>query len=335
LGGNRPPPPPASIQMWDTASGKPAAGEGLRDGRLSSAGQVLFFPDGKTLATSGQPILLWDAAGRHVRRSFVHPPNSRSGVMALSGDGRWLAAACVLRGAAGTPQARQHVVCVWETASGKVVWQRGHHRGAIAALAFAPDGRAIASGSMDATVVLWDLAPPAGTAPKELAALWDALAAPDAAAAYAAIQELASRPDQAVALLGDKLRPDPPVPVAQWLNDLQAREFARRDKARQALLGLGREALPHLLGLDEKQLNLEGQRRRQQLLRDLPERPYTLQQLRQIRAVAVLERIAVPAARRTLAAIAQGRPGSPQTEHAQAARARLVEDKRRAGDSPR
>jgi hypothetical protein len=232
---------------------------------------------------------------------------------------------------------------VWETASGKVAWQRANHRGAIAALAFAPGGRSLASGSADATIVLWDLAPPARPgaplprvlSPKERAGLWDALAAPDAAAAYVAIHELESRPDQAVALLGDKLRPDPPVPVARWLNDLQAKEFARREKARQALVGLGREALPHLLGLDEKQLNLEGQRRRQQLLRQLPERPYTSRQLRQIRAVAVLERIAVPAARRALETIAQGRPGSPQTEHAQAARARLVEDKRRPGDSPR
>src|SRR5262249_55751662 len=146
----QPPPPPASIQIWDTASGKPVAGEGLRDSRLYYATQVLFFPDGKTLATSGNPILLWDRAAGHVCRSFVHPAESQTGVkrsatwpcspMALSGDGRWLAAACVLRGQAGTPQTWQHVVCVWETASGKIAWRRAHHRGRIAAVAVAPGG---------------------------------------------------------------------------------------------------------------------------------------------------------------------------------------------------
>jgi WD40 repeat protein len=328
-----PEPPPTSIQMWETVTGKPVAGDGLRDPRLYGTRQLVFFPDGKTLATSGDPILLWDVGARHVCRSFVHPPESHSGAMALSADGRWLAAACVLHGAGGAPRAWQHVVCVWETASGQVVWRRASHRGRIAAVAFAPDGRSLASGSADATIVLWDLAPPADPgkplagvlSAKELAGLWDALAGPDAAAAYAAIHQLAARPDQAVALLGDRLRPDPPVPVAEWMNELQAKEFARREKARQALLNLGREALPHLLGLDEKQLSLEGQRRRQQLLRELPERPFTSQQLRQLRAVAVLERVGGPAARRVLDAIAQGRPGATQTEHAQAARARLAD----------
>jgi RNA polymerase sigma factor (sigma-70 family) len=53
-------------------------------------------------------------------------------------------------------------VHVWEVATGKAVRTFRGHRGQIQALAFSANGRRLASGSSDSTVVLWDLRRPSG-----------------------------------------------------------------------------------------------------------------------------------------------------------------------------
>ena len=71
-------------------------------------------------------------------------PDSRFGAMGVAGTaantGYW-------------PNAAR----VWDVATGQEVWASSPQRHPISALAFAPDGRMLASGSWNATAVLWDL----------------------------------------------------------------------------------------------------------------------------------------------------------------------------------
>src|SRR5205085_8392303 len=49
-------------------------------------------------------------------------------------------------------------VCLWEPAAGKALRRWRGHKGPVRGVAFAPDGKSLASGGGDARICLWDLA---------------------------------------------------------------------------------------------------------------------------------------------------------------------------------
>ncbi len=135
--------------------------------RLRHGGRVAglaFSRDGKTLATSddglgGEPLRFWDVAtGKEVRRIPCPSRLCHFTALAYSPDGRVLAAA------ESGPYLRPAGVEVkepirfWDVASGKVLSTCAAHVGGVAALSFAPDGKALASCSYDKTVRLWEVA---------------------------------------------------------------------------------------------------------------------------------------------------------------------------------
>jgi WD40 repeat protein len=124
------------------------------EGRMRDA--MAISPDGKRLLASSygdfrignHSVSLVDlTSGSTLQRLVL--PGSAAGRVAFAADGRSFAA--TIEGPPGE-------ILVHETASGKVRATIRGFRGRPQALAFFPDGRRLASGQSDSTVLIWDLA---------------------------------------------------------------------------------------------------------------------------------------------------------------------------------
>jgi WD40 repeat protein len=123
---------------------------------------IAFSPDGKRLALAGQQpdgpsgvVTLWDVA--RGKPAFVLTTKQALSSVAFSPDGTKLAAGLALDKAGAGPA---RVAVIWEVASGKVVAtldsDRNNTRGGAVHLAFAPDGKRLATNDLGSVVRLWD-----------------------------------------------------------------------------------------------------------------------------------------------------------------------------------
>jgi WD40 repeat protein len=113
---------------------------------------MAFSPDGRTLAIGDyhSVVKLWDLATLTERATLTASDDEgiRDEVSALAfapHDG-------ILAVAVG------RVVQLWDVASGRRTACLTGHEGKVICLAFAPDGKRLASGSYDKTMRLWDVA---------------------------------------------------------------------------------------------------------------------------------------------------------------------------------
>src|SRR5262249_24487092 len=150
---------------------------------------------------------------------------------------------------------------VWDVVTGKVVWVRrmpeeirsGTTWGSYASsLAFSPDGRRLATGHPDSTILVWDVPLPPRPLPLaagELEALRRDLEGADAARAWRAVWRLADVPGEALTHLRARLKPHQPAPAETTrplLEDLDSDSFTRREAATKRLKELGPLAEPAL-----------------------------------------------------------------------------------------
>jgi hypothetical protein len=203
-----------------------------------------------------------------------------------------------------------------------------------ACLSFSADGTRLAAGLSDSTAIVWDLNVLRSSAgptnlphqQEDCEKRWAELADENAAKAYAACCALASEPVQAVAFLQNRLRalatPDPKW-LAQRITDLDDKQFAVRQKALEELTKIRRLAEPAVREALRHNPTPEQRQRLQALLAHPPTLVDSNEELRQLRAIQVLEWIGTPEAREVLGTLAQGAPLAIETVEASAALDRL------------
>ena len=106
-------------------------------------------------------------------------------------------------------------------------------------LVFSPDGRTLATGHQDGTVMLWKVPQPTEAdvpeiAPAEHDTVWADLGSESPIKARTAVERLGRFPDTALALLRARFSPTPTLPapaLAALIKNLDSDEFATREEA--------------------------------------------------------------------------------------------------------
>jgi RNA polymerase sigma factor (sigma-70 family) len=191
-------------------------------------------------------------------------------------------------------------------------------------LTFRRDGRRMATGMPDGTILVWNVSLPSARAlrlsTKELEASWTDLAAGDAAKAWRAVWRLADAPQDALAFLGGRVNPYLTASAdvtRKLLTDLEGDSFEAREAAVKQLKELGLQAEPALRAALKARPSLEQRRRIEELIAALPVVSHlSPEELRQLRALIVLECIGTPEARRLLEEAAKGPSSARLTRQA-------------------
>jgi WD40 repeat protein len=203
---------------------------------------------------------------------------------------------------------RSNLIRLVDLATGGIRVELDPRQGNHIHLSLSPDGRFLASGGRDGTVLIWDLyAKPPGLAPT-LDKCWQALEGHDASAVHLALCALVDQPDRAVAFLKRKLEPAGPRTessvVRKWIAALESTDFKTRQSANAALKKLHRQAADELRRARPKASSLEAQRRIDLLLADCEIDPPELVRVK--RALEALEMMQHPAAHRFLESLSRG-----------------------------
>jgi WD40 repeat protein len=296
------------------------------------SGRQVISADGRVIALARRvrlPSLRNDQGGMEVivferatGRRMAALPFDDVGPFDLSADGRRL----VLSDRRG--------LHVYDLISGKEVLSREAPDGPRAlgfasAVAFAHDGRHLATGHADTTILIWEVPPPAAAplAAADLERLWTDLAAGEAGKGLAAAWTFAARPDEALPFLRERLlpvRPQPEAELKELIADLDAKAFRTRTAAARRLAEAGDAAAPALRAALAAGPPAETRGRLERLLAALdPARPPHGADLRAVRALAALEHTGVPEARQLLKDLAGGLPSARLTREAKQALERL------------
>ena len=259
---------------------------------FGTGGAPIFSPDGRFLAAASRDTRVTELA---TGRSVVDLPITSLEHAAFSHDGRRLAVALADR------------IAVWDLTTRKAIveWPTASQVGPIA---FSLDGRTLATGHADGTILTW---PIPGTAPDgrwsevDANAAWDLLIDENSINAYPAVWQFMDFPAEAVQFLRNKFALGALTLPEQWgklIADLDSPRFAIREAASKRIRGLGHAADSPLRDALKHAPSPEQFARIEALLAGLePAARPRGEDLRATRAVAILEACGTDEARRLIA----------------------------------
>lgn len=300
---------------YDTGTG---THQGFASSPFGIDGTPVFSPDGRLLAASSRGLRVWEAPSGRV---LAEVPAGSVDQAAFSPDGRRVVCASRDR------------LTVWNVSDRTQAadWRLPapiypYAQPVTSDLVFSPDGRTVATGHSDGTILLWRVPAPAVEgrwSAGEGAALWEDLGDETPGNAWTAVWQLADHPADAVRLLRGKY-PLAPVPaaedIAKLIAGLDSPKFAEREAASKRLAESGRAAERPLRQALKASPSPEQAKRIETLLaaREPPATRPRGDELRAVRAVAVLEACATAEARRLLSDWADRGPPRLSDEAARA-----------------
>jgi WD40 repeat protein len=316
-----------SVWLWDVASGKEL--RRLEANEKTHQLVLAFSPDGQSLvsyavasdlAERRSVFHVWSTStGKELMRFGDVPHGLYARSLGFSASGRILAAG------------DETHIYLWDVHLGQLICRFDGIKEGIHSLIFAQDGRTLASGCGDGTVLLWDMtgrsrtdnAGPARLTAEDLQALWGDLAA-EAVKADRAIWLLARAPRQSLPFLEARLKPVAPPDmqiVAKLLRELDSDQFANRDRADKALEKMGEAVEGALREALDRNPTLEVRLRLERILNQDKEGKEVI---RRLRATETVEHIGTSQARELLGSIAKGTPNPRVAKAAAAARRRIT-----------
>jgi WD40 repeat protein len=321
--------PGDTVELRDVATGGNLARLEMEDGEAAACTGLVFSHDGKLLASLQEgAIRVWETSTRKLVHDLKREQENELFVgLSFTAAGRLLA----LSGG----EYPYDEITLWDVFAGKKIHSFKVEGNEFYGLALSPDGKMMATSMRDTTILLWDLhslweaeekkADP--IAADELARLWGDLNGTDAKNGFQAVQTLSTVPDQALALLKKHLKPVPESETkrqAQLIVDLSSRKYRTRKKAMVELEKLGEMAEVPLRRALSETSDLEMRMRIETLLKKREGAPPSIDVVRVMRAIQLLERLGTSPAKQLLTDLAKGAPEALLTLEATNALTRLA-----------
>jgi WD40 repeat protein len=252
-------------------------------------------------------------------RQLFALPKGPAGKYAFSSDGRHFAVAA--------PDG----IHIWDIAARREIrFIKGRDRfdaysldSFATAIAYSPDGKRIATGHADTTILIWDAALQPGPkveplSKEELERCWDDLAQHDPSNGLTAVVALQDRPEQAWKLLGERLKPvTEPADVREQIARLDDNNFRVREAAHKQLADYGEAAKSALQAAAKGKLSEEQKKHVSKLLEELdPRKPPRGNDLRGLRCLMILEKLNTAESRRLIERLAKGLESARLTREA-------------------
>ena len=314
---------PLAVRLWDLETGKELH---VLSGHCNEVLDMAFSPDGRLLATAGTEYQDDFNQGKRNHQVFVWKVATGTRLTALP-DGLPISACCIAFSPDGRSLATatpEGLIQIWETATWTVLTEFSGHRDQPTALMFTPSGQLL-SGSLDTTVLAWNTRPPRSDAPATLDSAWTDLVKRDASIAFKAQGRFLSAPSETIKVFAERIKPadDMSMRIKQLIAELDSEKYSVRENASKTLGELGEQARPYLEESIKNVKSQEATDRMRKILDDPKEISLTPEQLRQIRAVQVLEWINDATSKDLLKKWAGGFKGALLTGQGKAALKRL------------
>ncbi len=308
------------IEAWSAALSS--------DGRLVAASQSRGSSTPHGVFYEDHLVRVWEKA---TGQELLRVTESRIGSLAFSPNARLLAA-----GHGNTlnfhQETRDSLVTVWDVLSGTKFCECRGHANDVTCVEFSGDGKLLASGSADHTILVWnEIQPPKANPPaakpgvQYLQSWWQSLGGPTADS-RASMMRLIDNGNHTVAWLAEQLKPasgEDRERIAKLIEALDSANFKERQQANKALEQIGELAESQLRKALVGNPPLEQRRRLELLLDKLDVVLLRPKQLQMVRTVVVLEWIGTAEARALLTALAEGPPENRLAQLARVAIARM------------